>query len=141
MIAQKDVMPATANRRLGPRQRRRSKRVGGPGHESGKRAGSRVFCGCKDAIDPSVAEGVERANATELIVVLLQEPEQPPGIATKHVKQARQTWEQLLVAKDLPGWIANAALCELKAKNLMALSLQPDALLGHAESISNAGSA
>lgn len=66
-------------------------------------------------------------------MVLLQEAELPPRIVAKHGKDAGQGREELLAFQDQSGGIPNAPLSGFEAKNLVALPLQSNSLLGHAE--------
>ena len=133
------MVPHTAGGRVRRRQRTGRQRVGKAGHQSGKGTGGGVLRGGQHAIDPAKSEGIERAIPAELAVVLLQEPEQPPGVVAEHGEEAGQGREELPPFQDLPSWITNAALGGFEAENFMPLPLQPDALLGHAEQIGDGG--
>jgi hypothetical protein len=98
-----------------------------------------ILRGGQHAIDSAKSKGIERAIPAELAVVLLQEPEQPPGVVAEHGEEAGQGREELPPFQDLPRWITNAALSCFEAENFMPLPLQPDALLGHSEQIGDGG--
>lgn len=70
-----------------PASARRTPAVGRAG-QSGKGTGGGVLRGGQHAVDAAKPEGIERAIAADLVVVLLQEPEQPPRIAAEHGEEA-----------------------------------------------------
>jgi len=73
-------VPHTADQHVRRCQHAGRQRVGKAGHQSGKGAGGGILRGGQHTIDPAKSQGIERAIPAELAVVLLQKPEQPPGI-------------------------------------------------------------
>jgi hypothetical protein len=136
---EEDMVPDSADGHVRRRQRPGRQRMGEAGHQSGKGAGGSVLRGGQHAVDFAMPEGIEGAIATELTVALLQEPEQSPWIVAEHGKEAGQGREELPTFQDLPSGIPNAPLGRFEAEDLVALPLQSNALLGHAEQIGDVG--
>jgi hypothetical protein len=84
---EEDMVPDAADGRVRQRQRAGPQRVGKAG-QSGKGTGGGVLRGGQHAVDAAKPKGIERAIAAELVVVLLQESEQPPRIVAEHGEEA-----------------------------------------------------
>jgi hypothetical protein len=127
-----DIEDAEASRRILARIREPTRRKTEP-QRARKAVKEDMMPGSEYGLDAPSPKCFEGTPTSELAMVLPQETKQAPRIVAEQGEEAWKGREELPLRKHPPTRVRDAALGGLQAQELVALSLQTDALLGHVE--------